>query len=54
MGSSGTMGLEMTELMEPVVDAGILFGTSATEERDVGEMTEVEMMGEVTEFVSSD
>ncbi len=54
VGCSGTMGLEMTELMEPAVDAGILFGTSATEGRDVGEMTEVEMVGEDIEFVGSD
>lgn len=54
MGCSGIMGLEMTELKEPAVDAGILFGVSASEERDVGEMTEVEMVGEDIEFVGSD
>ncbi len=45
----------MTELMEPAVDdAGILFETSATEGRDVEEMTEVQMVGEDIEFVGSD
>lgn len=43
----------MTELTEPGIDADILFGARIPEERDVEEMTEVEMVGKEIEFAGT-